>query len=120
MNKSISEKTDCCSVSPVGASKIKATKKKTKDKANPDHSSQLIRLNRVIGQMEGVKRMIESQRYCPEILTQTRAASSALRAVEMEILEKHIRHCVSEALTTQQPGQMERKVKELISVLDRF
>lgn len=118
---------DCCGSDKPAASKSRAASKRNhrdevggKVAPHPDHSAQLARLNRVIGQVEGIKRMIESRRYCPEILVQTRAVSSALKSIELGILGKHVRHCVSEALVTKNLKQSETKVEELISVLDRF
>ena len=64
--------------------------------------------------------MIEDRRYCPEILVQTRAIAAALKAVELDVLERHIRHCVAEALMAKKSDQSEEKLKELISLLGRF
>lgn len=117
---------DCCASDKSAAVKSRALKKNHKDEVgsknapHPDHSVQLARLNRVIGQIEGIKRMIEARRYCPEILVQTRAVSAALKSIELGILGKHVRHCVSEALVTKNLKQSEVKIEELISVLDRF
>ena len=57
---------------------------------NPSHDRELKRINRVIGQLEGIGRMITDRRYCPEILVQTRAATAAIRSLEAAILQKHI------------------------------
>ncbi len=65
---------------------------------HPDHSGELKRLNRVAGQIEGVRAMIEEQRYCPEILTQLRAARAALRALETAILGTHLGACVTDTI----------------------
>jgi DNA-binding FrmR family transcriptional regulator len=81
---------------------------------NPDHSDQLKRLNRIIGQLEGVKRMIGENEYCPKILIQTKAISSAIRSLETSMLEKHINHCVKSALES--GVDAEEKTKELISI----
>ena len=53
-----------------------------KEKKHPDHSTDIKRLNRIVGQIEGIKKMIEDKRYCQDILTQTKAASSALKSLE--------------------------------------
>jgi len=81
---------------------------------NPDHSDQIKRLNRIIGQLEGVKRQIEKNTYCPEILIQTKAASSAIRSLETNMLEKHINNCVKTALSTGKGA--EQKTEELIKI----
>jgi len=113
-------KPDCCgSDRKVGAKMPKRAGKNTKI-LHPDHGSQTARLNRVLGQIEGIKKMIENQRYCPEILTQTRAAAAALKAIELNILERHLRHCVTDALVSKSAAQAEAKIKELMSVLERF
>lgn len=123
----MTEGSDCCDSDKPSALKSKVAPKRnhkaevrSKSSFHPDHSAQLARLNRVIGQIEGIKRMIESRRYCPEILVQTRAVSSALKSIELGILGKHIRHCVSEALVTKNIKQSEAKIEELVSVLNRF
>lgn len=87
---------------------------------HPDHSIHVKRLNRMIGQLEGVKRMIEERRYCPDILTQTRAAASALKAIELAILETHLRHCVAEAMLSTNVREATSKVEELVKVVGRF
>jgi DNA-binding FrmR family transcriptional regulator len=85
---------------------------------NPDHSKQINRIRRVIGQLEGVQRMIEAKRYCPDILTQTRAISSAVNSLESSILETHLRNCVSEAFTESEEGK-EEKISELLEIFKR-
>ena len=88
--------------------------------AHPDHTDQIKKLNRVIGQMKAVQRMIEEGQYCPDILIQTRAAASALKAIEVKILESHLRHCVSEALSAADVKKSDQKIQELITLLGRF
>lgn len=84
-------------------------------KANPDHSKQIHRINRLMGQLEGVKRMIEERRYCPDILTQTRAVSSAVRSLEAQLLQGHLENCVREAFKSGSKDS-ERKVEELVEL----
>lgn len=81
---------------------------------NPDHSSELKRVNRIIGQLEGVKRMISDQVYCPEILVQTKAISSALRSLETTMLERHIQHCVKNSFKP--GGNSDKKIDELVAL----
>ncbi len=57
----------------------------------------LRRLNRVEGQIRGIRRMVEDERYCADILSQIAAAQEALRAVGRELLRNHLRHCVARA-----------------------
>ena len=86
---------------------------------SPDHTLHIKKLNRVIGQLQGVQRMIEARRYCPDILTQTRAAASALKAVELVILENHLRHCVTQAINASNSKDADAKIHELIKIFAR-
>ena len=81
---------------------------------HPNHSAEITRINRMIGQLQGIKRMIEDNTYCPEILIQTKAISSALRSLETSILEKHIKSCVAEAFET--GHEVDKKTEELIQI----
>jgi len=81
---------------------------------NPDHSNELKRINRMLGQLKGVKRMIEDGTYCPKILIQTKAISSALRSLETTMLERHINHCVKNAYTSGKGAK--EKTDELINI----
>ncbi len=89
------------------------------DKTYPDHSSQLTRLSRIRGQIEGIERMIGEQRYCVDILIQFRASMAALRAVELNIFDSHIRHCVASALKSKDEKVIETKIQELTELLGR-
>lgn len=84
----------------------------------PCHKGEIPRLNRIIGQLEGVKKMIEAHRYCPDILIQLRAIRSAVRAVEGNILKKHLQSCVAQSFQSQQDS--EQKIEELKQLFDRF
>ena len=81
-------------------------------KQHPNHSASIKRLNRIQGQVEGVRNMIEERRYCPDILNQTRAIRSALKSLEATILEKHIEHCVKDAFQSKQGIQ--EKIDQLV------
>tara|TARA_B100000925_G_scaffold287172_1_gene266032 strand:+ start:1144 stop:1416 length:273 start_codon:yes stop_codon:yes gene_type:complete len=80
----------------------------------PDHTPQIKRLNRMIGQLGGVKKMIEDGVYCPEILIQTKAVSSALRSLETSLLEGHLNGCVTEAIFS--GVEKDKKVEELLQI----
>ena len=80
----------------------------------PDHTDQIKRINRMIGQLGGVKKMIEEGVYCPEILIQTKAVSSALRSLETSLLEGHLNGCVTDAFNSGK-GQ-DIKVEELLQI----
>lgn len=81
--------------------------------------SALSRLSRIEGQVRGVSRMIDEDRYCIDVLTQLRAAQAALLKVEQEILHDHVEHCVEHAIMSGDKDEQRRKVAELIEVLDR-
>ena len=61
-----------------------------KKSENPNHKHEIPRLNRAIGQLEGIKKMIEEQRYCPDIIVQLKAVRSAIKHVESNILKTHL------------------------------
>ena len=80
----------------------------------PNHTDQIKRINRMIGQLGGVKKMIEEGVYCPEILIQTKAVSSALRSLETSLLEGHLKGCVTEAFDSGK--NQDKKVNELLQI----
>jgi CsoR family transcriptional regulator, copper-sensing transcriptional repressor len=84
---------------------------------HPDHRDQLKRLARIRGQIDGIVRMIEDDRYCIDILTQTSAARAALKSLEAAILEKHMAHCVREAMAAGDNAQV--KIEELMTVFKK-
>lgn len=84
---------------------------------NPSHMENMPRLNRINGQIEGIKKMVEDGRYCPDIITQLRAVRSALKAVESNILKKHLQHCVAQSFTDE---DKDKKIEELKMLFDRF
>jgi CsoR family transcriptional regulator, copper-sensing transcriptional repressor len=77
------------------------------------------RLKRIEGQVRGIARMIEEDRYCIDVLTQIRAVRAALRGVEDELLKDHVEHCVEGAITSGDNAEQRRKVQELLTVLTR-
>lgn len=84
---------------------------------HPDHKKVLPKLNRVVGQIHGIQKMIQEQRYCVDILIQMRAAMSALRNVEMEIFETHLQSCLQDALKSTNKKEAEKKISELSDLL---
>jgi CsoR family transcriptional regulator, copper-sensing transcriptional repressor len=82
-------------------------------------TSCLRRLSRIEGQVRGVARMVERDRYCIDIITQVAAVRAALRRVEEEILQDHVGHCVEHAIASGNRREQRRKVNELIDVLAR-
>ncbi|NBB92499.1 MAG: metal-sensing transcriptional repressor [Gammaproteobacteria bacterium] len=87
---------------------------------HPSHSDQLQRLKRARGQLDGVIRMIDEGRYCVDILTQLRAARSALRAVEDGVLRTHVQHCIQDELAKGHTDRPNERIDELIDVLTRY
>ena len=77
------------------------------------------RLNRIEGQVRGVSRMVEEDRYCIDVVTQLAAIYAALRRVEEEILRDHIGHCVEHAIASGDKADQRRKIAELMNVLGR-
>jgi DNA-binding FrmR family transcriptional regulator len=79
----------------------------------------LNRLKRIGGQVKGVAKMVEDDRYCIDILTQVQAVRAALSKVETELLRDHIGHCVHGAFTSGSAEEQRQKTEELIEVLHR-
>ncbi len=75
------------------------------------------RINRIAGQVQGVGRMIEENRDCPEILHTISAVHAALRGLEATLLEDHVRHCVAEAAAD--PEQLDHRLEELVTLYKR-
>ena len=79
----------------------------------------LNRLSRVEGQVRGIARMVEEDRYCIDVLTQIRAVRAALSRVEGELLKDHLNHCIVTAIAGGDPEDQRRKASELIELLER-
>ena len=77
------------------------------------------RLGRVEGQVRGVTRMVEDDRYCIDVVTQISAVRAALRKVEEEVLRDHVGHCVEGAIASGNKTDQRRKIAELMSVVSR-
>ncbi|MFL2980954.1 MAG: metal-sensitive transcriptional regulator [Methylophilaceae bacterium] len=80
---------------------------------HPDYAKHLPRINKVIGQLNGIKKMIDERRYCPEIITQLKAVSSACQSIEALLLEKHLESCVLEAFHSNDNKDQTKKIQEL-------
>jgi CsoR family transcriptional regulator, copper-sensing transcriptional repressor len=79
----------------------------------------LNRLNRIEGQVRGVARMVEDDRYCIDVLTQLQAVRAALAKVETELLRDHLNHCIVGAMVSGDEAEQRKKAEELIHVLER-
>ena len=77
------------------------------------------RLNRIEGQVRGLAKMVDEDRYCIDIVTQISAVRSALRLVEEEILRDHVAHCVEHAINSGDKADQRRKIAELMDVVGR-
>jgi DNA-binding FrmR family transcriptional regulator len=85
------------------------------------HKDQLLkRLARIEGQVRGISRMIEDDRYCIDILTQLGAVDTALEAVALKVLEEHVNHCVAGALASGDAKEATEKSRELLEAVQRF
>ena len=78
------------------------------------------RLHRIEGQVRGIERMVEDERYCIDILTQIAAATTALESVAFKILDEHVNHCVAGALESGDAEVAAEKSRELLEAVHRF
>ena len=78
------------------------------------------RLHRIEGQVRGIERMVDEDRYCIDILTQVGAVRTALERMAFEILNDHVTHCVQEALASGDPNAATQKSEELLAAVERF
>jgi DNA-binding FrmR family transcriptional regulator len=78
------------------------------------------RLHRIEGQVRGIERMVEDDRYCIDILTQVGAVKTALESLALEVLSDHIDHCVAGALASGDEDTAAAKSRELLDAVQRF
>ena len=83
-------------------------------------TSCLKRLNRVEGQVRGLCRMVEDERYCIDVVTQVSAVRAALKRVEEEVLKDHVAHCVERAISAGDRDEQRKKITELMRVLGKM
>jgi DNA-binding FrmR family transcriptional regulator len=87
---------------------------------NRENKPRLVnRLNRIEGQVRGIARMVEEDRYCIDVLTQIQAVRAALSKVETEMLRDHLSHCVEGAIVSGDKDEQRVKAAELIQLLER-
>ena len=94
--------------------------KVSEERHHPSHIEQLPRLNRIAGQIEGIKKMIKERRYCPDILTQLHAVRSAVRNLEIQIIDTHMSHCVTEVFQQKDKDKQTQKIEEIRKLIKRF
>jgi len=85
-----------------------------------DKEALVRRLHRIEGQVRGIEKMVEEDRYCIDVLTQISAVTTALESVAFRILDDHVNHCVAGALASGDPAEAGAKSKELLEAVHRF
>jgi DNA-binding FrmR family transcriptional regulator len=85
-----------------------------------DKEALVRRLHRIEGQVRGIERMVEDDRYCIDILTQISAVSTALESLAFKILDEHVRHCVAGALSSGDEQDAHVKTEELLEAVRHF
>ena len=78
------------------------------------------RLHRIEGQVRGLERMVEEERYCIDVLTQIAAVTTALESLSVKLLEDHVRHCVGDALAAGDSEVAQQKSEDLLAAVRRF
>jgi DNA-binding FrmR family transcriptional regulator len=81
-------------------------------------TSNLKRLRRIEGQVRGLQRLVEEDRYCADILVQISSVQEALRSVGRALMKNHLRHCASEAIRDTASGRAEAMYEELLNLMD--
>ncbi len=85
-----------------------------------DKSALTKRLHRIEGQVRGIERMVEDDRYCIDILTQISAVSTALESLALKVLDDHVNHCVADAIASGDKNAAAKKTEELLAAVQRF
>jgi DNA-binding FrmR family transcriptional regulator len=85
-----------------------------------DKEALIGRLHRIEGQVRGIERMVVEERYCVDILTQISAATTALDAIALKLLEGHVGSCVATALASGDEAAAKAKSRELVEAVERF
>jgi DNA-binding FrmR family transcriptional regulator len=78
------------------------------------------RLSRIEGQVRGIRRMIDEDTYCIDVLTQVSAVTKALQAVAVGLLDEHVRHCVAHAIADGDEATVDRMVTEAMKATERL
>ena len=85
-----------------------------------DKAALITRLHRIEGQVRGIERMVDEERYCVDVLTQIAAVTTALESLAFKILDEHVNHCVAGALAAGDPEAASEKSRELLAAVHRF
>lgn len=86
-------------------------------KIGANHRNQLSRVNKIEGQVRGIKNMIEGDKYCIDILTQIKAVRSALKSLELSVLEGHLNHCLMAAVNKNSKEESSVIIQEILEIL---
>ena len=90
--------------------------KKSTQSSRLDHSAEVVRVHKILGQLEGVERMIGSHRPCPQVLQQVQAAISGLTSLKIEILKRHLNECLAESTQTANYSKLIEQVLEIVQI----
>ena len=90
---------------------------KTRGSYQASKEDLLVRFNRVAGQLQGIRTMVDEERYCPEVLTQLSAAIAALQKIGYILMRDHIQHCVADGIAE---GRGDDYMDELMATVQRF
>jgi DNA-binding FrmR family transcriptional regulator len=85
-----------------------------------DKEALVKRLRKIEGQVRGLEKMVEDDRYCIDVLTQVSAVSKALESLAFEVLDDHVRHCVAGAIESGDSREAAAKSQELLDAVQRF
>ena len=85
-----------------------------------DKDALIKRLHRIAGQVRGIERMVEDDRYCIDVLTQVGAVKTALESLAFQLLSDHVTHCVADALESGDRDGATEKSRELLAAVERF
>ena len=85
-----------------------------------DKETLVKRLHRIEGQVRGIERMVEDDRYCIDILTQIGAVNTALESLALKVLDDHVNHCVADAISSGNKKAADEKTRELLEAVQRF
>ena len=86
-------------------------------KTGANHKALHTRVSKIEGQVRGIKKMIEEEKYCVDVLTQIKAARSALKSLELSVLEGHLNHCVMAAVESNSKSDAVEKIDEILELL---
>ena len=93
---------------------------RTKERTPEEYKSLINRLSRIEGQIRGIRKMVESNMYCPDILVQSAAVTAAMNAFNKELLSDHIRTCVAHDIREGDKETADTSIDELLRVLQKL